>query len=191
MPYIAAVGKAILIFFLLLFIMRVIGKAGFAKLSPSDATLILIIAAVIGTPLVKPGHPLSYTLLVLGTVVILQFIFSRLSLVDKLRPWLESKPTVIILDGKISFENMKNNQFDMDQLLSALRLRGIRSINEVELGTLEPSGQFSVMKNSNISEHLLEEDSTCKQLKEEALKQFQSQGLNMKPRNQQDKPLDS
>ncbi len=181
MPYIAAVGKAILIFFLLLFIMRVIGKAGFAKLSPSDATLILIIAAVIGTPLVKPGHPLSYTLLVLGTVVILQFIFSRLSLVDKLRPWLESKPTVVILDGKISFENMENNQFDMDQLLSALRLRGIRSFNEVELGTLEPSGQFSVMKNSNLSEHLLEEDSTYKQLKEEALKQFQSQGLNMNP----------
>jgi len=178
MIYAVAMGKAILIFFLLLFIMRIIGKAGFAKLSPSDATLILIVAAVIGTPLVNPDHPLSYTVLILGTVVILQFIFSRLSLVDKMRPWLESKPTVIIVDGKISFKNMEDNHFDMDQLLSALRLSGIRNINEVELGTLEPSGQFSVMKKEGIKVNM-EEDSTYIHLKNEALRQFEKQGLKI------------
>jgi len=157
--------------------MRIIGKAGFAQLSPYDATLILVIAAVIGTPLVKPEHPVIYSILVLGTALLLQIIFARLSLVDKLRPWLESKPTVIILDGKISFKNMQDNQFDMGQLLSALRLAGIRNINEVELGTLEPNGKFSVIKKQNQDLELLDEDSTFKHLKSEAKKQFQEQGL--------------
>lgn len=173
MLYLAAVFKAILIYFLVFLIMRIIGKAGFAQLSPYDATLILMVAAVIGMPLVKPEYPILYTILVLGTVLILQVIFARLSLVDKLRPWIESKPTVIIIDGKIIFKNMEETQFDMDQLLSALRLSGIRSINEVELGTLEPNGKFSVIKKQNISRDLLEQDSTYKYLKPEAKRQFQ------------------
>ncbi|MCF8023771.1 MAG: DUF421 domain-containing protein [Clostridiales bacterium] len=179
MIYIAAVAKAILIFILILFIMRITGKAGFGQLSPYDATLILIIAAVIGTPLVKPQTPVVYTLIVLGTALLLQIIFSRLSLIDKFRPWVENAPTVIILDGKISFISMQETHFDMEQLLSALRLSGIRSINEVELGTLEPNGQFSVIKKYNLSEKAINEDSTFKHLKKQAEQQLEEQDLQV------------
>ncbi|MDK2824351.1 MAG: hypothetical protein PWQ67_1859 [Clostridia bacterium] len=173
MIYLEITLKAILTYILMLIFMKVIGKAGFAQMTPYDLTFVLIVAAVLGVPLTNPNSSYTYSLIVFIVGLVMQQLFSRLSLKNKIRPWVENKPTVIIVDGKIVTENMKSTQFDMVQLLAALRLKGIRNIEEVELGTLEPGGDFSVItKKNTINQESAK--STYLSLKEETLKTLKS-----------------
>lgn len=166
-------------FFLLVVMMRLTGKTGFGQLAPYDLTLVLIVAGAIATPLVDLNIPFLYAVIVAGTAIVMEFLFSRLSLIDKIRPLIENEPTVIVLDGKILLENMRSTRFDMEQLMSALRFHGVRSLDEVELGTLEPNGRFSVIKKPASkkqfqNENLQDEKSTFASLKQNTIKKLNS-----------------
>jgi len=174
MVYLEIILKALSTYILMLIFMKIIGKAGFAQLSPYDLTFILILAAVLGAPLTNPDISYSFSLVVFVIGLVMQQIFSRLSLKNKIRPWIENKPTVIVIDGKIIKNNMTKTQFDMEQLLAALRLKGVRNLSEVELGTLEPNGDFSVITQSN--QPVKEPNaSTYLNLKEQVKKDWPSQ----------------
>lgn len=149
MHYAEIAFKAVMTYFLMIVFMKVIGTTGFAQLAPYDMTFILIIAAVIAAPLTDPNTSYIYSLIVFFIGLAMQQLFSRLSLKDKIRPWIEAQPMVMVIDGKIIKENMKKAKYDMVQLMTALRLKGVKNLDEVELGTLEPNGDFSVISKSN------------------------------------------
>ena len=160
--------KSIATYILMLIFMKIIGKTGIAQYTPYDLTFILILAAVLGAPLVDPSMPYQYAFVVFLVGLIVQQLFSHLSLKNKIRPYIENRPTVLIVDGEIIKENMRVTQFDMDQLLSALRLKEIKNIQEVEIGTLEPNGELSIVKK-DVNRNSSGRGSTYLSLKQEAL----------------------
>jgi len=149
MVYLEVELKAISSYFLMLIFIKLVGKAGFAQLTPYDLTFVFIIGVVLASPLTNTGISYIFSFLVFLIGLVMQQVFSRLPLKNKIRPLVENIPTVIIIDGNIIPENMAKTQFDMVQLLVALRLKEIRNISEVELGTLEPNGEFSIISKSN------------------------------------------
>jgi uncharacterized membrane protein YcaP (DUF421 family) len=64
---------------------------------------------------------------------------------QRLSRLIQGSPVVMIKDGKIIRENLGKENFNVDDLMQELRKQGIRDVNEVETGILEPSGGFSVI----------------------------------------------
>ncbi len=55
----------------------------------------------------------------------------------KFRIFLEGNPSVIIKGGKINYNEMLKQRYNLDDLLVQLRDKGYRSIEEVEYAILE------------------------------------------------------
>ena len=67
---------------------------------------------------------------------------------NKIRNFIDGKPTVIIKNGKVVFSKMTKLRYTLDDLLSQLREQGIKNIQEVDYAVLENSGELSVFQNT-------------------------------------------
>ncbi|NWN97202.1 MAG: DUF421 domain-containing protein, partial [Bacillus sp. (in: Bacteria)] len=86
-------------------------------------------------------------MLPMGILVLIQFIFSHLSLRSRnFRKLVDGEPSIIIKDGKILEKQMKKQRYNFDDLLMQLRENNIRFISDVEFAILEPTGKLSVIK---------------------------------------------
>ena len=67
---------------------------------------------------------------------------------NKIRNFIDGKPTVIIKNGKVVFSKMTKLRYTLDDLLSQLREQGIKNIQQVDYAVLENSGELSVFQNT-------------------------------------------
>jgi len=63
--------------------------------------------------------------------------------------YINDEPTIIVHDGKVIGDNLKNTKFTVGELMQQLRLKDIFDINEVKLAIIEMNGQLSVLKWSD------------------------------------------
>ena len=83
-------------------------------------------------------------------LVIVQFLIAKISLENEdVRNAIDGEPSVIINRGKINFEEMLKQRYNLDDLLTQLRAKSIKSIEEVDYAILETSGKLSVFKRED------------------------------------------
>lgn len=62
----------------------------------------------------------------------------------KFRYLIDGKPTIIIKNGKLNFTEMSKIRYSLDDLITQLRLQGIKSIERIKYAILENNGSLSV-----------------------------------------------
>ena len=86
-----------------------------------------------------------YSLIPIVVLVLLQCILAYISLKKpKFRIFLDGNPSLIIKEGKINYNEMLKQRYNLDDLLVQLRDKGYRSIEEVEYAVLENNGTLSI-----------------------------------------------
>ena len=126
-------------------IYRIMGKREVGQLSITDLVVSLLIAELTVISIEDYEKSMLYSLIPIIVLVLLQCILSYLSLKKpKFRIFLEGNPSVIIKGGKINYNEMLKQRYNLDDLLVQLRDKGYRSIEEVEYAILESSGTLSV-----------------------------------------------
>ena len=68
---------------------------------------------------------------------------------NKTRNIIDGKYSVIINRGKVNFEEMTKQRYNLDDLLIQLRTHNIKSIEEVDYAILEVNGELSIFKKDN------------------------------------------
>jgi uncharacterized membrane protein YcaP (DUF421 family) len=66
----------------------------------------------------------------------------------KARSIIEGEPTILIHNGHVMEENMKQIRFNIDDLIMGLRQKNIYNISDVEFALLETDGEVSVLPKS-------------------------------------------
>ena len=95
------------------------------------------------------------SLIPIAILVILQIVISYLSLRNqKIRNVIDGEPSIIINRGKVDFYEMKRQRYNLDDLLTQLREKSIKSIEEVDYAILETSGKLSVFKRNDDHDRL-------------------------------------
>lgn len=139
---------AIMYVFLLLSV-RFIGKRGMSQLTPFEYIIVILLGSAAGDSMFYPNVPLIHCMGVILTVVILEKIFSHLTnRSKKMEGMIESKPALLILNGKILEEACDSEDISFDEMYMELRMHGVRNVGEVERAYLEPSGKLSVFRYS-------------------------------------------
>ena len=133
-------------FYLFIFLIyRIMGKREVGQLSITDLVVSLLIAELTVISIEDYEKSMLYSLIPIIVLVLLQCILSYLSLKKpKFRIFLEGNPSVIIKGGKINYNEMLKQRYNLDDLLVQLRDKDYRSIEEVEYAILESSGTLSV-----------------------------------------------
>jgi uncharacterized membrane protein YcaP (DUF421 family) len=140
--------RIIVIYFLLIIILRILGKREVGQLSIFDLVILLIIADVASIG-IDNAEFFFHSILCLSILTFLQKAVSMLLLNNaKLRGVLDGKPTIIVYNGAIKYKNMKKEFYNIDDLISQMRLTNIMDINEIKLALLETNGRLTIFRKS-------------------------------------------
>ena len=132
-------------YFFIFAIYRIMGKREVGQLSITDLIVSLLIADLTVISVENFDKSILYSLIPIVILVLLQCILAYISLKKpKFRIFLDGNPSVIIKNGKINYNEMLKQRYNLDDLLVQLRDKGYRSIEEVEYAILESSGTLSI-----------------------------------------------
>ncbi|GAA0076672.1 DUF421 domain-containing protein [Clostridium sp. CTA-5] len=133
--------KTTLIFMVLLFLTRILGKKQMSHLTFFNYVTGITIGSIAANMINDSNTNFFNDFLSLIWWCILTIFFGYIGLKSgTLRSILDGQPTILIK------KSLKSNQINMDDLSMLLRKEGIFSILEVDYAILEPNGNLSVLK---------------------------------------------
>lgn len=145
--YINIILKTFILYFFIVMVYRLMGKKEVGELSIIDLIVTILIAELAAVCIEQTESSIFLSIVPIVVLVVIQISLSYLSLKsEKIRNFIDGKPSVIVKNGKVNFTLMTKLRYGLDDLLSQLRDKGIRSLEEVEYAVLENSGTLSVFE---------------------------------------------
>jgi|SRR5690625_228289 len=141
--------RVILIYLFLLVLLRASGRRALSELTGFDLILLLIAAEVTDSALL--GHysfvQAILTITALFTIDI-GFSFAKQKF-QGFNDWIDGTPVVIVKDGKLLPDRMKNLRIDREEILRAAReSHGLTHLEQVRYAVAEASGTISIIPRS-------------------------------------------
>lgn len=141
--------KTLIIYFLIIFTLRFMGKREIGQLGLFDFVVLLLIADVSSVAIDDNISFLDIEflkkLLPVFTLAITQKLLAILSLkINKLRNIIDGNESIIIYKGKLNIKEMKKQNYNVNDLITQLRLKNVKSLSQVEHLILENNGEISV-----------------------------------------------
>jgi len=141
--------RSIILYLLLIFVIRLMGKRQLGEMEPSEFVVAMLIADLASVPMQDLGIPLLAGIIPILTVLALEILLSALSFHSILiRKLFCGKPVILMEDGKILHSSLKATRLTPDELTEHLREKGILDLSTVKYAILETNGQISVFRDS-------------------------------------------
>jgi uncharacterized membrane protein YcaP (DUF421 family) len=138
--------RAVVLFFFVFLITRIIGRRELSSLEPFDLILLIVMGDAIQQGLTQDDYSVTGALIVIGTFAILQVLVSYLSFrFPRLRPALDGEPLVIVQDGKAIEKNMRRERITLEEVMVEARQQQVASLDDVAWAVLETSGKVSII----------------------------------------------
>ena len=137
--------RAVLLYIIIVFSMRLMGKRQLGELQPSELVVTILMSNIATLPVEDINIPMIMGIVPIFTLVCLDVFLSHLTMKSrKLRRIFSGTPKIIISNGKIDQRVLKDLRFTADDLMESLRSVQIFDINEVQLAVVETTGKISV-----------------------------------------------
>ncbi len=150
MEYMTIVIKMIFFYFFIIFIYRIMGKREVGQLGIVDLIVSILIAELVAISVEDTTKNILSSIIPILALVLLQMVLSYASLKSsKVRNILDGIPSIIIKEGKINYNIMIKQKYNLDDLLTQLRENGYRNIEEIEYAILENNGKLSIFPYNN------------------------------------------
>jgi uncharacterized membrane protein YcaP (DUF421 family) len=142
--------RAALMYCFLLFITRVVGRRELSTLEPFDLILLIVLGDLIQQGVTQSDYSFTGLMLAAGTIAVMQTSVSWIGYRSPKKAGLvlEGEPIVIVQDGKCLERNTKRERIRKEEVLEAARKDGIGSLDEIEWGILETSGEMTFIQKS-------------------------------------------
>ncbi len=137
--------RAIISFFFLLTIAKILGQRTISQLRLLDFVITLVIGNIIAHPLSDEELGLKGSIITTLVLVVLYLcgIFGMLKF-PSLRRFINSSPITLVKNGEILYKELKKARISIDVLLEELREEKVDDVKKVALATWEPNGKISV-----------------------------------------------
>ena len=150
MDIINALFRCLVFYIVIAISYRIMGKREVGELSIMDFIVSIFLAQLASISIENLDDNIFISMGPILLLVLVQLILAKLSYKNsKVRNILDGDVSVIINRGKINFKEMLKQRYNLDDLLSQLRDKEIKSIEEVDYAILETSGKLSVFKKSD------------------------------------------
>ena len=137
--------RAIIAFFFLLIIAKLLGQRSISQLRLLDFVIALVIGNIIAHPLSDEHLGLKGSIITTLVLVILYLggIFITLKF-PSLRKFFDNSPITIVQNGEILYKELNKARISIDILLEELREEKVDDVKKVALAIWEPDGKISV-----------------------------------------------
>jgi len=143
-PILEKILRPICVYAFLIVGLRLSGKRELVQLNPFDLVVLLTLSntvqnAIMGDDNSVTGGIIGATSLLVINYLVVRFLYKHRSL-DQL---IEGRADVLIEDGKVKTQHLKQELITMAQLEAAARKQGFDSLSDVQQCVLEPGGTIS------------------------------------------------
>lgn len=141
--------RGLVMFFWLLIVTKLMGQRQVARMTLFDFIASITMGGLLSGPLFLPEVALKGALINITLLGLLNLALSYLSLKNaKLRRVVQDEPIVLVQNGQLLEKMMSKTRFNLDDLMTQLRLKNVTDISDVEFAILESSGELSVILKS-------------------------------------------
>ncbi len=139
--------RTMVLYLLVVFAMRIMGKRQIGDMQPSDLVVTLLISEIAAIPIQDPSNPLLLAIVSVFVLIILEIVISVIAMKSHFVNTLTNGRSALVINkGKIDGRVMKKLRITVPDLVELLRIQGIFDINEVEYALLESNGALSVLQ---------------------------------------------
>lgn len=138
------IWKTAAIYFIILVIMKIMGPREIGQLSLFDFVVLLLIADISAITIDKENDFFLYLIPIVVLVVIQKVLAYAALKIKPLRDIFDGSEKLIINDGKLCIKEMKKNFYNVDDLLTQVRLKNVKSLSQIRYLILETNGEISI-----------------------------------------------
>ena len=139
--------RVVIIYIIVLFAMRLMGKREIGQLQPFELAISIMIADLAAVPMADLGLPITSGIIPIFALLVMHLLISYINMKSIFaRQVICGKPKILIFRGKIDEKALKKEGVTINELQERLRGENIFNIADVEYAILETSGQISVVQ---------------------------------------------
>ncbi len=141
--------RTLFLYLLVVTVTRLMGKRQIGQLQPYEFVITIMIADLVAVPMQDRGLALLNGVIPILTLLLAQVALSFFTLKSqRFRQILCGKPSLIIENGMINWEEMQKNLYHLNDLLEQLRAQGYFNLTDVEFAILETNGSLTIFPKS-------------------------------------------
>ena len=142
--------RAIILFAVLLFVFRLMGKRQIGEMEPFELVITLVISELACIPMADRSIPITFGVVAILTMFVIHQFILLLSKSEKMQGVINGKPVMVINANGIDVQALKELNMHVNDLLQAMRSSEYFSLEEVTYGIMETNGQLTVVANKNM-----------------------------------------
>lgn len=151
-----ALIRTVILYILTVTAIRCMGKRQLGELEPTEFVITLLISDLATLCMQDLEMPLVYSVIPMVTLVLLEILFSYLTLkIPFVNRLLSGRYAVLIDDGKIDQREMRRSQMTVGELMEELRQKGVMAVEDVKYCVLETDGKVSVIPKKEATQKTL------------------------------------
>ena len=137
--------RTIVLYLVLILVVRLMGKRQIGEMEPAEFVVTMLVANLASIPMQDGGIPLFSGLVPILTVLGLELVLSWATLRSlAFRKVLCGKPVILIENGKILQNRLRQTRITLDELMGHLRQKDVLNPQQVQYAILETNGTLSV-----------------------------------------------
>ena len=143
---ITTIIRTIILYAFITFAIRIMGKRQIGDMQPNELVITLLISEIAAIPLQDISQPILSGVVAIFMLIVLEIIMSVLSMKSiTVRRFMNGKSAVIIKNGIIDQNVMKDVRMTVLDLVELLRGQNVFDISTVAFAVLEVNGNLSVL----------------------------------------------
>jgi uncharacterized membrane protein YcaP (DUF421 family) len=144
--------RSFILYFVIMAAVRLMGKRQIGDLQPSELVITMLLSNIVTLTVEDISIPMLMGIVPVFTLVSIDVILSFLCLRYRgIRRAVSGSAKLIISDGKIDQQVMRELRFTTDDLMAALRAQQVFDLEEVQFAVAETTGTISVCPKKTAS----------------------------------------
>lgn len=147
---IITITRTVILYIFVTLGIRLMGKRQIGEMQPNELVVTLLISEIAAIPLQDTSQPILDGVVAIFTLVILEIIISVTAMKSIIvRKLMNGKSAVIIKNGVVDQQAMKNVRMTVLDLVELLRGQNVFDISTVAFAVLEVNGNLSILLKSS------------------------------------------
>ena len=153
-PWWEIIVRTVVVYWVVLFLLRIAGKRELGQMTPFDLVVILVIANAVQNAMTGGDNSLIGGVIAAATLTAVNITVERWGdRIPLLRRALASEPTLLLQDGKIIADHLKREHIEVEEVEMAARQHGIAELKDVAAAVLEEDGSISIIPKEGGTVH--------------------------------------
>jgi uncharacterized membrane protein YcaP (DUF421 family) len=144
------VGRAFVMFLLILLLVRVVNRRELSKMEPYDLVLLIVLGDLVQQGITQNDYSVTGASIVIVTMTLLSMLTAYLAYrLPRFGRVLDGEPVILLENGRPLERNLRRERISLGELAAQARQKDITDLSSVRYAVLETSGSITFLTDKS------------------------------------------